>query len=98
MSYVSEIQVGTIITYGAQVTKALYHKIHRIPPYLDVTQQLQRTELNNRRWITNAEPPFGVTVIDNLQQGIASLTGSSQNMHNISTTCYGVAFYRIFIR
>jgi hypothetical protein len=98
MSYVSEIQVGTIITYGVQVTKALDHKIHRIPPCLDIAQQLQWTELNNRRWIASAEPPFGVTIIDNLEQGITSLTGTSQNMHNILTMCYGVVFDRIFVR
>jgi len=78
--------------------KALDHKIHRIPPCLDVAQQLQQPELNNHRWIACAEPPFGVTIFDNLQQGIASLTGTSQNMHNISTTCYRVVFDRIFVR
>ena len=88
VSYVSEIQVGTIITYGTQVTKALDHKIHQIPPCLDVAQQLQWMELNNHRWIAHAEPPFDVTIFDNLQQGIASLTGTSQNMHNILTMCY----------
>ena len=79
-------------------TKTPDHIVNRIPPCLDITEQLQVIKGFSLQHIalSLSEPPLLIAGLDHGGEGISSLTRAPYNMHNVSTSRYGVTLYCVF--
>ena len=58
------------VTYWPHFTKPVDHIVHQIPPCTDISQELQRFDLNDLTAIF--EPIFCITSLDNIIESFSS--------------------------